>query len=114
MSPFSGETPEAIAKASARGTATIPTISPARRSAESCALVEPRRTGNVLGREACGGGARGAESSSRGWVVLTKTLSRPIKRRQNGDGRLETQRVTGRRQLFRTLTARSARERRVL
>ena len=35
--PFSGATPEAMAKASARGTATMPTTTPAWRSAASCA-----------------------------------------------------------------------------
>ncbi len=38
-SPFSGETPEAIAKAIAKGNATIPTIIPAIISLKNCALL---------------------------------------------------------------------------
>ncbi len=37
--PFSGATPEAMANASASGTATMPTTTPAWRSAASCADV---------------------------------------------------------------------------
>ena len=37
--PFSGETPDAMPKAMASGRATMPTMMPAMRSAESCCLL---------------------------------------------------------------------------
>ena len=41
--PFSGETPEAIAKAIAKGKATIPTMTPAITSALKFSLLYPRK-----------------------------------------------------------------------
>ena len=41
INPLSGETPDAMAKAMANGSATIPTIRPAIRSLRSCSLVIP-------------------------------------------------------------------------
>ena len=41
IKPFSGETPEAMAKAMANGSATIPTIKPEVISFKTCSLLIP-------------------------------------------------------------------------
>ena len=47
--PFSGDKPEAMAKAIARGIATIPTITPAMESEKNCFLVYPFKVVNNFG-----------------------------------------------------------------